>query len=75
MKTFRQRCPEVIVTSDKGRADFIVLLEHEGGKSLTRDNKVAVFDRDSDLIHTSSTRMLGNAVKDACKVILAAGGK
>ena len=72
MKTFRERCPETTVTSDRTRADFVVLLDHEGGKGLGRDNKIAVFERQGDLIHTSSTRMLGNAVKDACKVILEA---
>jgi hypothetical protein len=75
MKTFRQRCPEVTITLDKGRADFVVLLDHEGGKGILRDNKAAVFDRNSDLIHTSSTRMLGNAVKNACEAILSAAAK
>ena len=32
MKTFGQRCPEVTVTINKERADYIVILQHEGGK-------------------------------------------
>lgn len=75
MKTFRERCPQVIVTSEKSRADFVVLLDHEGGKVFRRDNKIAVFNRGGDLIQTSSTRVLGNAVKDACKAISPASGK
>ncbi len=71
MKTFRDRCPAITVTSDKSKADFIVLLDHEGGKGFLRDNKIAVFNKEGDLIQTSSTRVLGNAVKDACKVIAA----
>jgi hypothetical protein len=74
MKTFRERCPEVIVTLEKDRADFVVLLDHEGGKRFLRDNKVAVFNSSGDLIVTSSTRVLGNAVKDACRAIVGTPG-
>jgi hypothetical protein len=47
----------------------VVLLDHEGGKDISRDNKVVVFNRDGDPIMSRSTRLLGNAVKDACAVI------
>ena len=71
MKTFSQRCPGVNITMSQEKADFVVLLDHEGGKELVqRDNKVAVFNRDQDMIYTGSTRSLGNAVKDACAAIL-----
>ena len=70
MKTFRDNCPITIVTIREDRADFLVFLEHEGGKSFARkDNKVAVFNRDGDMIYANSTRSLGNSVKDACKTI------
>jgi hypothetical protein len=70
IKTFRERCPEVTVTINKERADYIVLLEHEGGKSFVqRDNKVVVFRPDGDALYSGSTVTLGNAVKDACGAI------
>ena len=70
IKTFNERCPEVTVTMNKDKADFIVLLDHEGGKGYARkDNKVAVFSKDGDAIFSKSTRELGNAVKDACEAI------
>lgn len=70
MKTFTARCSAVAITLNRSKADYVVMLQHEGGKhSLARDNKVAVFNRDEELIHTSSTRSLGNAVKGACAVI------
>ena len=70
MKTFRDNCPITIVTIREDRADFLVFLEHEGGKSFARkDNKVAVFNRDGDIIYANSTRSLGHSVKDACKTI------
>ncbi len=48
------------------------MLDHEGGKNLLRrDNKVAVFNSVGDMIYSGSTRMLGSAVKDACRAIRA----
>jgi len=70
IKTFGERCPAVTVNNKKEKADYVVLLDHEGGKELVfRDNKVVVFNRDGDSIMSHSTRSLGNAVKDACGVI------
>jgi hypothetical protein len=70
IKTFSQRCPAVTVTLEKTRADYIVLLDREGGKDIfARDNKIAVFRNDGDLVHSGSTRSLGNAVSDACSAI------
>ena len=71
MKTFNERCPEVRLTTDRSKADFVVMLEKEGGKgAILRDNKVAVVNKEGDVIYTGSTRSLGNAVKDACGAML-----
>src|SRR5438876_6603556 len=72
VKTFGERCPAVIVNNkqEKEKVDYVVLLDHEGGKELiSRDNKVVVFNKDGDSIVSRSTRILGNAVKDACATI------
>lgn len=70
IKTFNERCPEVTVTNNKDKANYAVILDHEGGKSaLARRNKMAVFNRDGDAVFSDSTRSLGNAVKDACEAI------
>src|SRR5882724_7877211 len=70
IKTFGERCPEVIVNNKQEKADYVILLDHEGGKGLAlRDNKVAVFNSDGDSVVSHSTRSLGNAVKDACEAI------
>lgn len=72
IKTFRERCKDVVVTMNREKANFVVLLEHEGGKGwIWRDNKIVVFNRDGDAVYSGSTRSLGNAVKDACAAILA----
>jgi hypothetical protein len=70
IKTFNERCPQVIINNNRSKADFVVLLDHEGGKdAVSRDNKVVVFNGEGDAIMSKSTRLLGNAVKDACEVI------
>jgi hypothetical protein len=70
IKTFNQRCPEYTITNNKDRANYAVILDHEGGKgALARRNKIAVFNRDGDAIFSDSTRALGNSVKDACTAI------
>jgi hypothetical protein len=70
IKTFNERCPELTVTSLKEKANYAVVLDHEGGKGALRHrNKIAVFNRDGDVIFSDSTRELGNSVKDACAAI------
>jgi len=70
IKTFNERCSSVTVNNRQDKADYIVLLDHEGGKGpISRDNKVVVFNRDGDAILSRSTRSLGNSVKDACGAI------
>jgi hypothetical protein len=67
IKTLNQRCPELTVTDNLGKANFVIVLDHEGGKGLLRHrNKIAVFNHNGDDIFSDSTRELGNAVKDAC---------
>lgn len=70
IKTLNHRCPELTVTNNLGKADFVIVLDHEGGKGLlSHRNKIAVFNHDGDDIFSNSTRELGNAVKDACDVM------
>ena len=72
MKTIgkRRECEGIVVTINRERADYILILERVGGRDLVaKDNKMALFDRDGDMVASSSTRSLGNAVKDACVAI------
>src|SRR5271154_3974619 len=73
IKTFGQRCPQVVINNIQIKADYIVLLDHEGGKGWARHkNKVAVFTRVSgDSIVSKSTVSLGGSVQDACEAITA----
>lgn len=71
IKTFGERCPEVTINNIQMKTDYIVLLDHEGGKGVLRHkNKVAVFARVSgDSIVSKSTLSLGGSVQDACEAI------
>jgi len=71
IKTFGERCPEIRVNNIKDKVDYIVVLDHEGGKGYLRHrNKVAVFARISgDSVFSKSTLSLGGSVQDACEAI------
>jgi len=72
MKTFLQRCPAVVVTANRDKADYVIRLDHEAVGPTTpfvRGNKVAVFDKNDELIYSNTTKFLGNAVKNACAAI------
>lgn len=72
IKTFGERCPQVLVNNKQEKADYVVVLDHEGGKGyLSKRNKIAVFNKDGDAIVSRSTRSLGNSVQDACDAIVA----
>jgi hypothetical protein len=72
IKTFGERCPQVKVNNIEEKADYIVVLDHEGGKgALRHKNKVAVFERISgDSVFSKSTLSLGGSVQDACEAII-----
>ena len=72
IKTFGQRCPDVTVNNRQASADYIVVLDHEGGKGYLRHrNKVAVFERLSgDAVVSHSTLSLGGSVQEACEGIV-----
>jgi hypothetical protein len=71
IKTFGERCRQVIVNNKQEKADYVVVLDHEGGKGyLLRRNKIAVFNKDGDAIVSRSTRSLGNSVQDGCDAIV-----
>lgn len=73
IKTFGQRCPDVVTNNIQAKTDYIVVLDHEGGKGLLRHkDKVAVFTRvTGDSVVSKSTLSLGGSVQTACEAIRA----
>ena len=72
IKTFGQRCPQVITNNRLDAANYVVELDHEGGKGLlTHKDKIAVFvQKSGDSIFSKSTLSVGGSVQDACAAIL-----
>ncbi len=67
IRNFGDRCPNVIVTAVKDKADYVAFVyPHDGGRAKT---DYAVFSKNGDSVRAGSARLLSNAVKDACKVI------
>lgn len=73
IKTFTQRCPQVTVNNRVDASNYVVELDHEGGKGLlSHKDKIAVFvEKTGDSIFSKSTLSLGGSVQDACTAILA----
>ena len=73
IKTLGERCPQITVNARPDVSDYVVKLDHEGGKGyLRKDNKVVVFVQTSgDSIFSKSTRAVGSAVQDACVAVTA----
>jgi hypothetical protein len=71
VKTFGERCRQVVTNNIQTNADYVVVPDHEGGKGLLRHkNKVAVFNRASgDSVVSKSTLSLGGSVQTACEAI------
>jgi hypothetical protein len=73
MKSFLKECPGVIVTSNRDKANYIVRFDRDSPSPITpfvKGNKVAVFDREDDLVFSESTRYLSSAVKSTCSAVL-----
>lgn len=72
VKTFGQRCPNVVANNRPEMTDYVVTLQHEGGKGLLRKkDKVAVFVRKTgDAVFSESTLSVGGSVQDSCSAIL-----
>jgi len=67
IKTFGQRCPQLIVNNRADASNYIVELDHEGGKSVfAHKDKIAVFvQKSGDSIFSKSTLSVGGYVQDA----------
>jgi hypothetical protein len=73
MKSFQKLCPGLTITANREKADFIVRFDRESPSPITpfvKGNKVAVFDRNEDLVFSESARYLSGAVKSTCSALL-----
>jgi hypothetical protein len=75
-KTSLQRCPDVIPTTNRERADFIVNMNWTErtryfvlGKLIHKPDQITVETQDGDILYSSVARSVGGVVEGACKTI------
>ncbi len=66
MKGFQNKCPNVSLTLDQAKADYIMEATEND-----RQNRyeITLFNNKGDAIYRTETIRVGNAMKDVCKVI------
>jgi hypothetical protein len=64
MKHLSQRCPNVTLTTNPKRSDFMV---HAGGWS--GNYRFLVIAKGGDTVYATQTSLLSNAVKDVCRYL------
>ncbi len=64
MKDISQKCPNVTLTTNPARSDYML---YAGGWS--GDYRFMVIAKGGDTIYATKTQLLSNAVKDVCKFL------
>ncbi|HWC17926.1 MAG TPA: hypothetical protein VG498_12980 [Terriglobales bacterium] len=62
----RAECVSVAPNMIQEKANYVMLVEHGGGKG----NRWAVSNKDGDVVGSGETFVLGNSVADACKAVM-----
>ena len=73
MRVLTRNCPAVTMTTNREKADLILRVEREDPSPITpftKANRIAIFNREDELVYATRARLLRNASKDACKAIL-----
>lgn len=73
MRTFSQGCPDVVLTTNRDKAQLVVRIEREEPSPVTpfvKGNRIAVFNPQDELVYATRARLLRNATKDACRAIV-----
>ena len=73
-KDLQKNCSGVMVTLDQSNTDYTVMLNRESKHNrgvLRTNSQVQVANRLGDVLGANATRTVGNASKDACRLILA----
>lgn len=62
----RSDCSGVAPNMIQEKADYVMLVEHGGGKG----NRWAVSNKDGEVVGSGESFMLANSVSDACRVVM-----
>jgi hypothetical protein len=67
MKQLGRFCPDAKITSDREKANYLLLHERQAsGSSGGNRNNIALFGKNDELLYADGARQLDNAVKDLC---------
>jgi hypothetical protein len=75
-KTFLQRCPDVLPTVNREKADYIVTLNWTqatriffGGKLIHKPDQIMLTNREGDVLYSNVARSVGGDVDAVCKIV------
>jgi hypothetical protein len=70
IKDLNRSCPEADVTLYRSSANYVLIVGDTHGFPGEKDKQAVVATSDGRVFFSSSARLLGNAVKDACGAIV-----
>jgi hypothetical protein len=65
-KSLDKHCPDVVLTIEQPKADFMLEAANKGGR---KPYKFTLFDHTGDRVFSTETTRLDNAVKDVCAYV------
>ena len=68
-KSLDSHCPNVVITANRDKADYLLEAVDTGAGKLRKPYKVTLFNHDGDRVFSTETAALANAVKDVCTFI------
>lgn len=66
-KSLDKHCPDVVLTIEQPKSDFMLEAVNKGGGR--KPYKFTLFDHTSDRVFSTETTRLDNAVKDVCDYV------
>jgi len=78
LKGLQKKCPNVSITNDVTKSDYTLeaIKKTDFNKGTESDSfDLTLFDRDGKAVYSTSTRLIGNAMKDVCHAINGSGKK
>jgi len=68
-KGLDKHCPEVVLTIEQQKADYLLQARDTGAGAARKPYKFTLFDATSDRVFSTETSRLDSAVKDVCAFV------
>ncbi len=68
-KSLDSHCPEVVITADSKKADYLLEAIYTGAGAARSPYKFTLFGRGGDRVFSTETARKDSAVKDVCRFI------